>query len=104
MLKIVNFLDEIYHTMNISQTFILKHNYNNLLSLKNDLEDKDYPVCILNNENDYNEMSYRVFITNEDIFEKVFNINKNIVIISLDEKFNKKLNTVEKIFIFSQIK
>lgn len=109
---LIKFIDDIFHTMNVSQTFLLYNKYQDkYMKIKDKLEKKDYPICILNNIEDYDELRHRIFIMNVDLFEKIFDKNKITVVLCLDEVTSNKINNiitdikdkgiaVEKLYVF----
>jgi hypothetical protein len=119
--KIINFLDHIYENIDIYQTLILyQDDRDDINDMRDQLYQKDYPVCIINNINlenlIQNENNLRVFIMNSNIFIdsylkiKEFNLNKVTVILCLDEASHEKINYyfknnyinfADKLYIFS---
>ena len=69
MNKIINFIDHLYESINIYQTLIIYNDMNyDINDLKILLEEKDYPVCIIDDNISIKENNFRVFIMNVDIF------------------------------------
>ena len=80
MNKIINFIDHLYESINIYQTLIIYNDMNyDINDLKILLEEKDYPVCIIDDNISIKENNFRVFIMNVDIF-----LNGSINTIKLD--------------------
>jgi len=117
MNKVINFIEHLYESINIYQTLILYDKRDDIIEMKNILNDKDYPVCIIDDNNfQINENKFRVFIINYDVFLNAFLKNNNIdftkitVILCLDEKSheqincylkNNNINLADELYIFS---
>lgn len=100
MNKIINFIDHLYESISIYQTLIIyndmKYDINELKIL---LEEKDYPVCIIDDNISIKENNFRVFIMNIDIFlngylnTKNLDLTKVTIIVCLDGISLNKINT-----------
>ena len=106
MNKIINFIDHLYESINIYQTLIIYNDMNyDINDLKILLEEKDYPVCIIDDNSSIKENNFRVFIMNVDIFLNGYintiklDLSKVNIILCLDDvslnKTNNYLNNKE---------
>ena len=106
MNKIINFIDHLYESINIYQTLIIYNDMNyDINDLKILLEEKDYPVCIIDDNISIKENNFRVFIMNVDIFLNGYintiklDLSKVNIILCLDDvslnKTNNYLNNKE---------
>jgi hypothetical protein len=106
MNKIINFIDHLYESINIYQTLIIYNDMNyDINDLKILLEEKDYPVCIIDDNISIKENNFRVFIMNVNIFlngyinTKRLDLSKVNIILCLDDvslnKTNNYLNNKE---------
>lgn len=124
MNKIISFIDHLYETINIYQTIILYNENNNkykISELVDILSSKDYPVCVLyNNDNEdiiKKENKFRVFIMDTETFfnhyikTKKLDLTMLSVIMCLDKashekicnyfNLNNAINLAEELYIFS---
>lgn len=118
--KIIRFFDHIYENLNIYHTLII-HSENssiNILELKMILGEKDYPICIFNNNKklDILENKFRMFILDINIFNNYIKYKNNdlntiTIIFCLDTqvyikvcdlfKLNTMINFADNLYIFS---
>ena len=99
MNKIINFIDHLYESINIYQTLIIYNDMNyDINDLKILLEEKDYPVCIIDDNISIKENNFRVFIMNVDIFLNGYintiklDLSKVNIILCLDDVSLNKTN------------
>jgi len=119
MNKIINFIDHLYESISIYQTLIIYNDMNyDINELKMLLDEKDYPVCIIDDNISIKENNFRVFIMNIDVFlngylnTKKLDLTKVTIILCLDgialykinnylNKKELKINLADELYIFS---
>jgi hypothetical protein len=112
-MKSYQFIDNIYHTMDIYKSLIVYNDNSNINDLYDLLLLKDYPVVIINHNNYKlldNYDHYRMYMIHQNLFNDIdmYCNSKSInILFCLDDTKldNKIINThLNKIFIFSNIK